>query len=391
MDQFNDYLASEGFINHHNLMFQHSADLEASLLESFAEEVLDLTHDTSAPQDSSIMCFPPFNSSLSLPTFDDSHSAFFVEPFQQVVVGAGIPNDFQMPSSSFPFTHQPFQPLYHHHHQQTQHQQYQEQSLGFNSVSPSPSLESPYSSLHGYSSSTPPHTPTCLPLSIVAPSSTSMFYLDTHCVRSSPAPLESSTTTTTAAAATTVKITIPSTRSMHFSPLPTPVQKSPLSSFISTTTQLFAAEKRAASPFEESPCSESVEPASPSESLPEITLPSTTTTSTRKPKQSKSASTHSDSVYSPRKSSTTSKRSSTQQRSNATGITMGVKKRHILKERETKMLNEVFESTRFLQASQAAELAAKMGMTVTQIRIWFQNKRAFVKRQSSALSLQSDD
>ncbi|KAJ3250308.1 hypothetical protein HDU77_006789, partial [Chytriomyces hyalinus] len=384
MDQFNDYLASsEGFINHHNLMFQHSADLEASLLESFAEEVLDLTHDTSAaPQDNSIMCFPPFNSSLSLPTFDDSHSAFFVEPFQQVVVGAGIPNDFQMPSSSFPFTHQPFQPLY--HHQQTHHQQYQEQSLGFNSVSPSPSLESPYSSLHGYSSSTPPHTPTCLPLSIVAPSSTSMFYLDTHCLRSSPAPLESTTTTSVQP----VKITIPSTRSMHFSPLPTPVQRSPLSSFISTN-QLLATEKRAASPFEElSPCSESVEPASPSASLPEISLPSTTTTTTtttRKPKQSKSASTHSDSVYSPRKSSTTSKRSSTQQSSSnaAAGSTMGVKKRHILKERETKMLNEVFESTRFLQASQAAELAAKMGMTVTQIRIWFQNKRAFVKRQSS--------
>ncbi|KAI8827990.1 hypothetical protein BJ741DRAFT_670612 [Chytriomyces cf. hyalinus JEL632] len=390
MDQFNDYLASEGFINHHNLMFQHSVDLEASLLDSFAEEVLDLTHDTSAPQDNTMMCFPPFNSSLSLPTFDDSHSAFFVEPFQPVIVGAGIPNDFQMPSS-FPFSHQPFQPLY--HHQQTHHhQQYQEQ--GFNSVSPSPSLESPYSSLHGYSSSTPPHTPTCLPLSIVAPSSTSMFYLDTHCVRSSPAPLESTTTTT---AVQPVKITIPSTRSMHFSPLPTPVQRSPLSSFISTT-QLLATEKRAASPFVESPRCESVEPASPSSaSLPEITLPSTTTTtttSTRKPKPSKSASTHSDSVYSPRKSSTTSKRSSTQQSSSnatAAGSTMGVKKRHILKERETKMLNEVFESTRFLQASQAAELAAKMGMTVTQIRIWFQNKRAFVKRQSSALTLQSDD
>ncbi|KAI8827891.1 hypothetical protein BJ741DRAFT_628567 [Chytriomyces cf. hyalinus JEL632] len=386
MDTFNDYLANEGFMN-----LQHSVDLEASLLESFAEEVLDLTHDTNALQDNTIMCFPPFNSSLSLPKFDDSHSAFFVEPFQPVVVG--IPNDFQMPSS-FPFSHQPFQPLY--HHQQTHHihhQQYQEQ--GFNSVSPSPSLESPYSLLHGYSSSTPPHTPTCLPLSIVAPSSTPMFYLDTHCVRSSPAPLESTTTATTAVQP--VKITIPSTRSMHFSPLPTPVQRSPLSGFISTT-HLLATEKRDASPFVESPRCESVEPASPSASLPEITLPSTTTatTSTRKPKPSKSASTHSDSVYSPRKSSTTSKRSLTQQSSNAAAAatsssTMGVKKRHILKERETKLLNVVFESTRFLQASQAAELAAKMGMTVTQIRIWFQNKRAFVKRQSSALSLQSDD
>ncbi|KAJ3240118.1 hypothetical protein HDU81_004538 [Chytriomyces hyalinus] len=385
---FNDYLATESFINTHNLMFHHAADIEASLLDSFAEEVLDLTHDNSTPQDT-MMCFP-------LPTFDETHSAFFVEPFQPVAVGAGIPTDFQMPSS-FPFSvaHQPFQPLY---HQQTQHdhQQYHEPHHGFSSVSPSPSLESPYSSLHGYASSTPPHTPTCLPLSIVAPSSTSMFYLDTQCLRSSPAPLESSAVQQQQQP---VKITIPSTRSnMHFSPLPTPVQRSPLSSFISTSAHPAAIlgddEKRAASPFIESPrCSESVEPASPSVSLPEIiTVPSTTTTSTRKPKQSKSASTNSDSVYSPRKSSTTSKRSSTQQNSSSTGSsTMGVKKRHILKERETKMLNEVFESTRFLQASQAAELAAKMGMTVTQIRIWFQNKRAFVKRQSSALSLQSDD
>ncbi|KAJ3347778.1 hypothetical protein HDU83_001830 [Entophlyctis luteolus] len=59
------------------------------------------------------------------------------------------------------------------------------------------------------------------------------------------------------------------------------------------------------------------------------------------------------------------------------------KKRHILQDWETEILNKCFEQNQFLQANKAQELSAQLGMTVNQVRIWFQNKRAYVKRQAA--------
>ncbi|KAJ3202933.1 Homeobox protein DLX-4 [Entophlyctis luteolus] len=72
-----------------------------------------------------------------------------------------------------------------------------------------------------------------------------------------------------------------------------------------------------------------------------------------------------------------------QQDSGETAELRKPKKRHILQDWETEILNKCFEQSQFLQSNKAQELSAQLGMTVNQVRIWFQNKRAYVKRQAA--------
>ncbi|KAJ3118887.1 hypothetical protein HK100_000521 [Physocladia obscura] len=83
----------------------------------------------------------------------------------------------------------------------------------------------------------------------------------------------------------------------------------------------------------------------------------------------------------PRRTNSSSKKSSASAVAAASASPLPVKKRHILQEWETEILNKCFEQNQFLQSVQASELSAQLGMTVNQVRIWFQNKRAYVKRQ----------
>ncbi|KAI8835804.1 hypothetical protein BJ741DRAFT_606994 [Chytriomyces cf. hyalinus JEL632] len=57
------------------------------------------------------------------------------------------------------------------------------------------------------------------------------------------------------------------------------------------------------------------------------------------------------------------------------------KKRHTLGEDQADILKSCFEENRFLQPNQASELAATLGMSETQVKIWFQNRRAYGKRK----------
>ncbi|KAJ3227038.1 hypothetical protein HDU81_006970 [Chytriomyces hyalinus] len=57
------------------------------------------------------------------------------------------------------------------------------------------------------------------------------------------------------------------------------------------------------------------------------------------------------------------------------------KKRHTLAEDQADLLKACFEENRFLQPKQASKLAAMLGMSETQVKIWFQNRRAYGKRK----------
>ncbi|KAJ3005917.1 UNVERIFIED_CONTAM: hypothetical protein HDU68_004354 [Siphonaria sp. JEL0065] len=83
------------------------------------------------------------------------------------------------------------------------------------------------------------------------------------------------------------------------------------------------------------------------------------------------------------------RRTGSSKKSSSAGV-LG-KKRHILKEWETEILNVAFEENQFLQTNQAAQLAERLGMTPNQVRIWFQNRRAHVKRMNSSKTDDSQD
>ncbi|KAJ3408938.1 hypothetical protein HDU80_003902 [Chytriomyces hyalinus] len=63
------------------------------------------------------------------------------------------------------------------------------------------------------------------------------------------------------------------------------------------------------------------------------------------------------------------------------GTIKSQKKRYTLSEEQAKTLKACFEENRFLQPNQATELAVKVGMSATQVKIWFQNRRAYGKRK----------
>ncbi|KAI8840127.1 hypothetical protein BJ741DRAFT_598019 [Chytriomyces cf. hyalinus JEL632] len=63
------------------------------------------------------------------------------------------------------------------------------------------------------------------------------------------------------------------------------------------------------------------------------------------------------------------------------GTIKSQKNRYTLSEQQAKTLKACFEENRFLQPNQAAELAVKVGMSATQVKIWFQNRRAYSKRK----------
>ncbi|KAJ3024449.1 UNVERIFIED_CONTAM: hypothetical protein HDU68_008158 [Siphonaria sp. JEL0065] len=58
-----------------------------------------------------------------------------------------------------------------------------------------------------------------------------------------------------------------------------------------------------------------------------------------------------------------------------------VHKRHTLTADQADVLITCFERQRFLQPNQAQDLANRLGMTTTQIKIWYQNRRAYGKRK----------
>ncbi|KAJ3249476.1 hypothetical protein HDU78_000001 [Chytriomyces hyalinus] len=63
------------------------------------------------------------------------------------------------------------------------------------------------------------------------------------------------------------------------------------------------------------------------------------------------------------------------------GTIKSQKKRYTLSEEQALTLKACFEENRFLQPNQATELAVKVGMSATQVKIWFQNRRAYGKRK----------
>ncbi|KAJ3024450.1 UNVERIFIED_CONTAM: hypothetical protein HDU68_008159 [Siphonaria sp. JEL0065] len=203
------------------------------------------------------------------------------------------------------------------------------------SPSPSPTLalESPFASA---SLKSPPHSPnpTCLPLSFVAPSPAPLFLDQTPSSSYSPlAPDYHSLKSVKKSAA----VKRPNATAAALKPLL-------LKDFLKAQSPITI--ECSDSEFD----TVSVEPLSPSKSDGQVTP-------------------------SPIRRTSSSKKSS----SSAIG-----KKRHILKEWETEILNLAFEENQFLQTNQATQLAERLGMTPNQVRIWFQNRRAYVKRMNSS-------
>lgn len=56
------------------------------------------------------------------------------------------------------------------------------------------------------------------------------------------------------------------------------------------------------------------------------------------------------------------------------------KPRTIYTSYQLRELNRRFERTQYLALPERAELAARLGLTQTQVKIWFQNKRSKVKK-----------
>ncbi|KAJ3069879.1 hypothetical protein HDU99_002817 [Rhizoclosmatium hyalinum] len=231
----------------------------------------------------------------------------------------------------------------------------------YNSPSPTPTLriESPFASFH--SSSTPPHTPTCLPLSIVAPSP-APFYLDTSAPQQQP-----------------------STEVAFTSPILAPA--SPKSVSLLRTVKKTAILKKAASPSGLRPLTFQDFKASPSP-IAHSLLDESTVEPVSPVSEVASEPSNPDKSPAPPSITTTSSSRSSKKSSSAS---QGTKKRHILQEWETEVLNKCFEQNQFLVSEQAKDLSARLGMTVNQVRIWFQNKRAFVKRQMSKNSNMTED
>ncbi|KAJ3060490.1 hypothetical protein HDU98_003535 [Podochytrium sp. JEL0797] len=65
------------------------------------------------------------------------------------------------------------------------------------------------------------------------------------------------------------------------------------------------------------------------------------------------------------------------------------KKRLSLLPEQVEVLNDCFAKCRFLNPGQAVELSELLGMTPVQVRIWFQNKRAYKKRKGYRRSKQA--
>ncbi|KAJ3237870.1 hypothetical protein HDU81_008779 [Chytriomyces hyalinus] len=63
------------------------------------------------------------------------------------------------------------------------------------------------------------------------------------------------------------------------------------------------------------------------------------------------------------------------------GTTKNQRKRYTLSEQQAKTLKACFDENMFLQPNQATELAVKVGMSASQVKIWFQNRRAYSKRK----------
>ncbi|KAI8607662.1 hypothetical protein BC830DRAFT_95220 [Chytriomyces sp. MP71] len=256
---------------------------------------------------------------------------------------------------------------------QLQHQQLQQYP-----ETPSPLLpyadspfNSPFSTLHfPGTASSPPLTPaTCLPLSVVAPSSVTPFFFDGtfQCM----SPHDAELALAPAPFVPTVSITLPSSEKRAY-PL---LKKITLKRFNSTETSPspIPACSPAATPISplESSFSFDDTPVSGPDSCEESGTFSKSLQSLKMPVRS-----HSDPVYSPRKPKKVSS-SSSKDHGNP-------KKRHILQQSETALLNDVFDETPFLNAAQAQDLAKRLNMSVSQIRVWFQNKRAATKRQKLA-------
>ncbi|NWI10624.1 DLX6 protein, partial [Crypturellus soui] len=56
------------------------------------------------------------------------------------------------------------------------------------------------------------------------------------------------------------------------------------------------------------------------------------------------------------------------------------KPRTIYSSLQLQALNQRFQQTQYLALPERAELAARLGLTQTQVKIWFQNKRSKYKK-----------
>uniref|UniRef100_A0A8C6XM87 Homeobox domain-containing protein n=1 Tax=Naja naja TaxID=35670 RepID=A0A8C6XM87_NAJNA len=68
------------------------------------------------------------------------------------------------------------------------------------------------------------------------------------------------------------------------------------------------------------------------------------------------------------------------------------KPRTIYSSLQLQALNQRFQQTQYLALPERAELAAQLGLTQTQVKIWFQNKRSkFKKIMKQGSSIQEDN
>ncbi|KAJ3060489.1 hypothetical protein HDU98_003534 [Podochytrium sp. JEL0797] len=224
-----------------------------------------------------------------------------------------------------------------------------------------PSLQSPFSSM--YSQDTTPALDVCLPLSIVAPSP--FFDAGDSLTSLTPGDLYAHPSQSYQQYRTDNWQQFPACAS------PTALFDSPEKTSPFKRPLLLRDFKKSPSPIAHSLLDDASDSdvASPTPTL--TRAPSST--AARSKSESK---TPPSPVYSPRKTSPTHKRSSS-----AASGDRPAKKRHILHDSETEVLNKCFEKHPFLHTTQALELSERLGMTVNQVRIWFQNKRAYAKRQ----------
>ncbi|KAJ3391684.1 hypothetical protein HDU80_010994 [Chytriomyces hyalinus] len=110
--------------------------------------------------------------------------------------------------------------------------------------------------------------------------------------------------------------------------------------------------------------------------IPTTTATTTTTTTTTRKRSTKNFSRSKNTHTQHSSSSCSDDNDSHMRRVGGTS-----KKRHTLGEDQADILKSCFEENRFLQPNQASELAATLGMSETQVKIWFQNRRAYGKRK----------
>ncbi|KAI8610460.1 hypothetical protein BC830DRAFT_1084731 [Chytriomyces sp. MP71] len=208
-------------------------------------------------------------------------------------------------------------------------------------------------------SGSPPHTPGFVPLSAVAPTHPQPFYYDTFRRHSLTMQLPSSNAL--AASPLSCPIALEAT---HFPTTASPIPSSPL-----------AIKNESPSPI--SPASARLSPPSLSSldaTLPRLTLPS--------PSASPPGRVHVKGVQTKARSYSESSNGSTfSSKPTRRGVGGSKHKRHTLDVEQAERLNQCFAESRFLKPNQAVELSAELRMTPTQIKIWFQNKRAYGKRK----------